>query len=167
MREDMHEVLVERPRGGGRFPFRARRLAYERAARSRDGDESLPARMPMRIERTKYLSENLRPLVRFLRTRAGRRWDDVFREISANIRLTNAVQRHVRQHLDEMIRFERRERGSAVLALRRRTIGLESVLLPDGRVLGWPSYLLCGTLYVDLEGVLRFVPKDRHTRRPP
>lgn len=49
--------------------------------------------------RSKWLSENLAPLRRFLLRRLGRPWNDVHSEICAQIGLRSAVQKHVLDHL--------------------------------------------------------------------
>ena len=49
--------------------------------------------------RSKWLSENLAPLRRFLRRRLGRPWNDVHSEICAQIGVRSAVQKHVLDHL--------------------------------------------------------------------
>jgi hypothetical protein len=49
--------------------------------------------------RTKWLNENLAPLVRFLHSRVGLPWDEVYSEISARISCRSAVQKHVLDHL--------------------------------------------------------------------
>ena len=51
----------------------------------------------------KHLSDNLQPLVRFLRTCVGRSWDKVHSEIAEHVRFTNAVQQHVLQHLRQFV----------------------------------------------------------------
>ncbi|MDC0717489.1 hypothetical protein [Nannocystis bainbridge] len=56
-----------------------------------------------RHRRSKYLSENLAPLHRFLLSRVGRRWDAVHSEIAAHLRVTSAVQKHVLDHLRDMV----------------------------------------------------------------
>jgi hypothetical protein len=103
MRWDMYEVIIERPRSGsrtrgfkGRDGERMRDLAdpenartFESTSRKRGG--------------SKYLNENLAPLYRFLRSRLGRPWDEVHSEISATLRLTSAVQKHVLDHLHDMV----------------------------------------------------------------
>lgn len=103
MRDDMHKVLVERPRtfrgcrsSHGRYPRR------ERAGQA--AFEELPLREALgRGYGTKALNENLAPLRRFLERRVGRRWDRVFAELSARIDGGSAIQRHILQHLDDFV----------------------------------------------------------------
>ena len=97
MREDMYELLIERPRGG----WRGRR---DKARPPRDPD-LLPAFESSSRHRggTKSLSENLKPMVRFLEKHLGRPWNDVHSEISARLRIDSAVQKHVMDHLRQMV----------------------------------------------------------------
>jgi len=98
MRPDMFKVIVERARLGGGVRHRER---------SRDYD-NLPSHEGMRrIHKIrgqwKSLNENLNPLRRFLQRRVGRRWDDVYAEICANLRPQSTVQQHVRDHIDGFV----------------------------------------------------------------
>lgn len=91
MRSDMHKVLCEHPRGGWRV---------ERRSRFRGRLEDSPRREPMSRHRggTKWLSENLGPLRRWLLSRVGRPWDVVHGELRACIDPGNAVRLHIWQH---------------------------------------------------------------------
>lgn len=97
MRPDMAQIIIERPRGGWRYktPKGSRR-------RLQRGLDDGPRREG--IKRIwgggkKWLSEHLSPLRRFLLSRVGRPWDQVFAEICQHIRVDSAVQDHVRDHL--------------------------------------------------------------------
>lgn len=97
MRADMSKVIVERPRLGRSW------------AKANQGDrfprniEDAPMRAPKCPDKTKHLNENLSPLKRFLRSQVGRRWNDVYSEISTNLRSSSAVQQHVRDHLRDFV----------------------------------------------------------------
>jgi hypothetical protein len=100
MRSDMSKVIVERPRL--RIPLK-NGSAYPRGHlenRWAPDFENAPRIESMgRAYGKKWLNENLQPLVRFLRSRVGRRWDDVHSEIAAQISCNSAVQKHVLDHL--------------------------------------------------------------------
>ena len=99
MREDMSKVIVERPRRQGRDTNSKGRRQDTDLQVSHEG-----MRAPhVRHYGGKELNENLAPLRRFLRSRVGQLWNDVFSEICANIRLTNTVQKHVRDHIEQMV----------------------------------------------------------------
>ncbi|MEZ4452838.1 MAG: hypothetical protein R3B09_25475 [Nannocystaceae bacterium] len=98
----MHKVIVERPRGGA-----APRKGGRAAARERLDLETSPRQEGMtRWGRTKWPSEHLGPLRRFLMSRVGRRWDAVHSEICQRIRPDNVVQRHILQHLPDLVALE-------------------------------------------------------------
>ena len=98
MREDMAKVLVERPRHGGGYPYpRGNGDAWRRVP-IEDHPRKEPITFAWRHVR-KELNENLAPLRRFLRSRLGRPWDDVYGEICERIDRGSAVQFHIWQHL--------------------------------------------------------------------
>jgi hypothetical protein len=68
----------------------------------------------------KRLNENLQPLVRFLRSSVGRRWDDVHSEIAAQISCKSAVQKHVLDHLRDYVVENVRIVGATVQCVRSR-----------------------------------------------
>jgi hypothetical protein len=102
MRPDMAQVIIERPRGGPRYktPKGSRR-------RLQRGLDAGPRREGMMRAWgkgwSKWLSERLGPLRRFLLNRAGRPWNDVFAEICEHLRRDSAVQDHVRDHVWDFV----------------------------------------------------------------
>jgi hypothetical protein len=117
VRSDMHKVIVERARLGGRV-----------RGKGRKGDlESLPSREGMRRPHVragveKALNENLGPLERYLRKQVGRPWDSVYNDVSKRLRATSAVQQHVRHHLKDLVdlHVEIGPRGAVYSAPHRR-----------------------------------------------
>jgi len=101
MREDMFKVIVERPRGG------AGRAVSSRKRLNRDGD--LPTKigvsrhMGLTHAKSKWLSENLAPLKRFIGKEVGRPWNDVYGEIVSTLKSRDPVQQHVLQHVDDYV----------------------------------------------------------------
>jgi len=96
MRSDMDKVLCEHPRGGWRGA---------RRRRHRGPLEDAPRREPISRHRggTKWLSENLGPLRRWLLAQVGRPWDAVYGELRAHIHPGNAVQLHIWQHAQHYV----------------------------------------------------------------
>lgn len=97
MRGDMAKVIVERPRLN-RHCRKGRRVALE----------DMPFQIGMIRDRRehdghKQLNENRAPLRRFLHKQVGRRWDNVYSEIAANLRVTSTVQQHVRDHVEDFV----------------------------------------------------------------
>ena len=92
---------------------------------------------------TKSLNENLAPLVRFIRKRIGRRWDDVFSEICEHLDTGSTVKMHVREHLEDfiLIRISRGRHGEMihngreVRPDRRNCRGNEYYVDPDDGIL--------------------------------
>lgn len=97
MRKDMAKVLVERSRTGG---------SRDRRGRAPRSLEDLPNKVSMKRGHNdrKSLNENLSPLKRFLDSRVGKPWDQVYSEISANLKPSNAVQQHVRDHIWDFVK---------------------------------------------------------------
>ena len=145
----MAKVIVERPRLGSRGPFKHGR-------RKNIPLDELPSKAGIRRSEfgagreQRSLNEHLGPLRRYLRKQVGRRWDDVYRDISAHLRVTSAVQQHVRDH----VRWEV-ERVVEVGA-KGRVYALTDARWVGGR---WRE-LRQGELYVDpRSGVLKVVKR--------
>lgn len=99
MRADMFKVIVERPRWGSRH------APAVKLKRSNPGIHFIGHKRHAKTEAAywKSLNENLKPLIRFLRSRRGRRWDDVFSEICAALDTGSTVKMHVREHLEDFV----------------------------------------------------------------
>lgn len=98
MRPDMHEVVIERPRGGWRMKIGPRPYRWRH-----DDDELSPRRWACRGNGTKGFSDLLGPLRRFLRGAAGRPWDDVYAELRAGIPARSLIHLHVLQHVGQLV----------------------------------------------------------------
>jgi hypothetical protein len=99
MRADMAKVIVERPRSD-------RAGAYPRGKRKAEACDldSAPTRESMgRGYATKELNENLQPLQRYIARHEGRPWRLVHAEISQRLSVRSAVQKHVLDHLREIV----------------------------------------------------------------
>lgn len=110
MRGDMPKVIVERARRGAR-PLRKGRAL-------RDDDLSL-SDVAVKIHdrsrgRTKSLNENLNPLKRFLEKQVGRPWSKVWAEVCENLKPTNTVQQHVRDHIPDFVAMKTSMKGGEV-----------------------------------------------------
>jgi len=111
MRDDMFEVIIERPRVGShrRFVRRSGRIDNKTTARLD------PDKLVMQIglksaamgnARPKYLNENLKPLQRYLEAQVNRPWDKVWSEICANLKTRSTVQQHVRDHVADFVAIQ-------------------------------------------------------------
>lgn len=99
MRDDMDRLMVLRPRWGSDDPWRGRRRRLRNAHRV----EEAPRGESIRMGKQKSLSENFAPLVRFLRSRLGRPWNQVYSELRTVLRPDSAVKEHVYVHLREYV----------------------------------------------------------------
>jgi hypothetical protein len=102
MREDMYKVVINRPRHASRYATKAK-LRYL-------GDHDVPSRMTgkqiFRYKKkaiTKHFSDHVMPLKRYLFSQRGRKWDDVFSEICAQLDTGSTVKMHVHEHIDGFI----------------------------------------------------------------
>jgi hypothetical protein len=108
MREDMFKVIVERPRWGRRNAGKLRMPRDDRGYLSF-----------ARSGKSKGLNENLNPLVRFIRGKVGRPWNQVHAEISAHLNVRSAVQKHVLDHLSDIVALHVFEEGGKLWSTRR------------------------------------------------
>lgn len=107
MRKDMFKVIVERPRRGA-----LRHVGWRRMR-----DEDVPTIATMRPHRSmsKDLNENLAPLERFFEKRVGRYWPKVYSEVCEHISIRNAVQKHVRDHIEDIVAVKTVKRQGEIL----------------------------------------------------
>jgi hypothetical protein len=107
MREDMFEVIIERPRhkSRARYPRELRRSAGHAARHDPDSLGFGIGMAPRRVgtDDRKSLNENLAPLRRYLERQVNRPWDKVWSEICAKLRPDSTVQQHVRDHVGDFV----------------------------------------------------------------
>jgi len=101
MRSDMPKVIVERPRRGGS----GERLRRNTTARE---DDVALSKVGMKRDAQlrggfKSLNENLAPLKRYLDAQVDRPWAKVWSEICENLKPSNTVQQHVRDHIPDFV----------------------------------------------------------------
>jgi hypothetical protein len=153
MREDMAQVVVERPRYGSSARYhdvRPRGIARSGLDRMADLPRFEGMRRP-HVDR-KSQSDLLGPLRKFLTRQVGRPWNKVYSEIRERISPNSTIQLHILGHLEQFIET-------------RTVIG------PDGRVCraarhhSWRRVYLdeCpGQLYVHpTTGIIRRTPEAR------
>jgi hypothetical protein len=107
MRDDISEVIIERPRKNSRARYpRATRRRENHIARL-DPDRLRSAEGIKRAltgrGSQKYLNENLAPLRRYLMRQVNRPWNKVWSEICALLRSDSTVQQHVRDHINDFV----------------------------------------------------------------
>src|SRR5215218_1782586 len=109
MRDDIDEVIVDRPRPGSRWIKHARRTRRidAKVMLARDPD-AIPPQIGIRRWTTmsrhwKSLNENLAPLRRYLEKQVGRPWSKIWSDISKNLSAASTVQQHVRDHIGDFV----------------------------------------------------------------
>ena len=128
MRKDISKVIVERPRRGGNADRKGRykenlRSQIENAALFGDDSEGPVISSPIRDRSydRKSLNENLKPLLRFLASKVGCVWNDVYSEMRQNLDFNSAVQKHVMDHV-------------------KQYVVKDTVLMEDGSVIAYIPY---------------------------
>jgi hypothetical protein len=141
MRNDMHKVIAEPGRRGG-HDFVKNRVEIDR------DDDTQPTREGIRRKGSydrKSRCHNYNPLRRYLASKVGQPWNDVFSDICAANDLRNKVQGDVREHLSWMVH--------------------QNVEVIDGQPFATDGYRIWRDFWVHPEtGVLMTVPKS--ARRP-
>ncbi|MBL8300925.1 MAG: hypothetical protein JNN30_21495 [Rhodanobacteraceae bacterium] len=157
MRNDLHEVLIERPRRGHRL--KTARGNKPRAAEW-TGEDSYADSYEPRQRRTKFFDDLLAPLRRWLRRQVGRPWNKIWSELTASIDTRSVVGRHLLDHVRQLVVI------SADYDAAQRAV----ILKPHLRRRSAPDEPVDG-LYVDPRtGVLRWrepVPRRVLRRLPP
>jgi len=127
VRDDMSHLLVERGHSGRSWRSDKGRFRFQHV-RGEDAEEMVLSRAePIRQP---HFSENFAPLLRFLRRQVGRSWDRVHADICRGLRLDSAVQKHVRDHLEDFV-ATRSWMVDGVAWVHRRRFGPTAV--PRGR----------------------------------
>jgi hypothetical protein len=152
MRDDMHRVIIERPRILDRY-------AAPRPGRRQSFDD-LPSKQGMRrrcaeTRSEKGLNDHLAPLRRYLARQVGRPWDKVFSEVAAKFGTRGTIHYHLRRHLLVFVALKPRRGDYAWRG-------------PDGRRL-MHSSLWREPFYVDeRDGILKRtdqLPEEKARRR--
>lgn len=116
MRKDMKKVIVDTYKVDGwcdRPPIRAAkriRLIFDEDGMPDVYDRFSGNIKPMRAckwaDDYKYSGDRLQPLYRFLESRCGRKWDDVYSEICRDLNPKSVLDNHVRQHVNSFVEEE-------------------------------------------------------------
>lgn len=152
MRNDMNKVLVERPRIGHGKKFR------EVRHNKKFNDDVSMHRESMRFRYkitgdTKQLNENLSPLYRWLDSKIGKRWDDVYSELRSTFNVDKTINDHIMIHVHQHV--------------------VKSTYTEDGKVFDTDckySYgrdhneLSNNQIYVDADGIIRIYRKVKPPR---
>jgi hypothetical protein len=102
MRSDMGKVLID----CGRLGHKSDQSMYQKLSAPKYGVdwESAPNKQAMSRGRgTKQFCDRISPLIRWLNSQVGRRWNDVWSEVSKLFPASGTMQLHIRGHLDELV----------------------------------------------------------------
>jgi hypothetical protein len=110
MRGDMPKVIVERARRGAGPLRKGRALRDDDLAVSKIGVK----RHARQRGGYKMLNENLNPLKRYLETQVGRPWNKVWSEVCENLKPSNTLQQHVRDHIPDFVAIKTSLKGGEV-----------------------------------------------------
>jgi hypothetical protein len=147
----MHKVIVEEPRHGGNSKRRRRdALPFD----------LLPTKEGMRRPHVyrKSFGEHLGPLKRWLRSKVGQRWNDVYSEACAVIKPNDVVRLHIRTHMmDYVKRYTFMRNGEVWFFDRFYEAPVSSLVSPTV----WPNF------YVHPEtGILHEAQQWKKSREP-
>ncbi len=103
MRSDMSKVVIERPRYNHKDPSKKTGQRIHRYDPDDEYEDLLQREPASRGRGTKYFSDFLNPLERFLRSNVGRPWDKVYSELCAHLDRRKTTGRHVFEHLEDFV----------------------------------------------------------------
>ena len=108
MREDMFEVIIERPRWGSRMRYSRRSNRGDGTFVTKKDPDLLQFQIGLRraaahAKGRKRLSENLNPLRRYLHSQVNRPWNKIWSDICENLKTSSTVQQHVRDHVKDFV----------------------------------------------------------------
>lgn len=159
MRNDMHKVVTERPRRNPGAKYReVGRVNLQDCMQFLHSEEqdgvpfhlsrkflvNSSMRRPYRIgyDNSKQFSDLISPLIRYLHSSVGKKWDDVFSEICQNLPRNGVNADHIRLHITQSVAV--------------------NYLTVDGDLFENNGYRLWHDLYVDQNGILQKTPRRNY-----
>lgn len=98
----LSEIVIERPRGGRRISLKKvtgfKKQLYK-ITQDAIQDGLLNPYLIKPINKSKYLSDHLGPLRRFLRSQVGQPWNDVYSQLCQRLDPSTMAGRHVIDHV--------------------------------------------------------------------
>jgi len=165
MRDDFKKVLCEKPRRGRKGTRALNKLPgykkkAQKASRGEFDEWSFPHNESMRAPKgwyfdTKASRKHIGPLVRFLRSSVGRKWDDVYSEFTKAFPKNGAISGNASEYLWNYVeRFAEIVDGKPYDTMYSYK-GKKYAIMDHGRD---------NSFYVDQEGVLRRAPRSEYTK---
>ncbi len=118
MRPDMQRVLIDCYRGGLRI--KSNRSGKPRVQQYPDADSDAGPHRPKRL-RTRWFSDNLGPLRRWLRAQVDRPWNIVWSELCASVDRDTMAGQHLLEHVFSEIELHCRMDGRVALKSANRS----------------------------------------------
>lgn len=154
MRNDLAQMLVERPRLNRRESYRK-----HRRTKNRDPEVASTQEGMRRIyQDPKNFNEYFAPLLGILRKNAGRPWADVYSDIMSSLSGGGTVVEHVRTHLVRDFVIQDPSWYNGVPCYPPHTWGGRG---ENPTPLGY----LSNVCYVDQSGILRYIQRKKRPRR--
>lgn len=161
MRDDLSKQICEDGRSGSRCKIAQRIVRHRNKHQIHKDPDILPTKEGIRAPYSgpgldrKEFGEHLAPLYGFLNKSAGRPWNDVFSEICSQVTLDSTQQRHIREHVFDLV-----EINIKIIN------GVPHEIQKYSTTRGWVPhyhwrYRSKRQMYVDPnDGILKFSPKD-------
>ncbi len=103
------QIVIERPRSGRRISQKkvtGYKKALDKITQDAIEDGLFGSYLIKNRWRTKYFSDNLSPLRRWLRSQIGKPWDSVYSELCQKIETKTLVGQHLLSHLWQLVERE-------------------------------------------------------------
>ena len=157
MKSDMAKVITERPRVGGRIKTpkgENKKKNWEKNNEAESKSESIRKKWKV-ANAEKQFSEKLGPLYRYLLSKVGCQWDEVYSEICKGLSQDSVVQSHVRDHVFDFVTVDCYEENGYIYDAKHPNSPMD-------------SYGKYHSLYV-LNGLLYKMPQRKRNswRQPP
>jgi hypothetical protein len=157
MKSDMAKVITERPRIGGHNKYpkgENKKKNWEKNNEAESKSESIRKKWKV-ANAQKQFSEKLGPLYRYLLSKVGCQWDEVYSEICKGLSQDSVVQSHVRDHVFDFVTVDCYEENGYIYDAKHPNSPMD-------------SYGKYHSLYV-LNGLLCKMPqrKRKRWRQPP
>lgn len=102
----LNEIVIERPRGGMRISLKkvtSYKKNLQKITEEAIVDGLLSPYLIKTRHSTKYFSDHISPLYRWLRSKVGQRWDDAYSELCRSLDSSTITGRHVLSHVWDFV----------------------------------------------------------------
>jgi hypothetical protein len=102
----LNEIVIERPRSGMRIGLKKRtgfKKQLDKLTQEASQDGLFNSYLIKPRNKSKYLSDHLGPLRRFLRSKVGQPWNDVYSELCHRLDRSTMAGQHVLDHVNDYV----------------------------------------------------------------